>query len=454
MRFRCPFCHYAISVEDSLMGFRTECRGCNKNILVPAHRFDEGCIIGDFVINSHLGKGAIGDVYKATQITLDRPVALKVLKQNSMNEKGVKDFMKEARSASRLSHINLVQSYAVGTDEGYIYMAMTYIKGETLRSKLKRTGAMPVDEALHIIQQVAEALFYAWDECRIIHRDVKPENIMLTDKGIVKLTDLGLAMHQREWAEDMEISGSPSYMSPEQFAGEKLDTRSDIYSLGVTLYQMLTGELPFSAETVTSVAQQHFEAEATPLNKLNPDIPADVAKLVCKMMEKDADDRHSNMEELLKEIWTIRQKTAPAKELVPDVHTISAKRLDYEKQNEQAIRRQQQTGTPGTDNNSNKIAFIQKYWLWGLPIILIALILIALLWDSKEARRSKELEEKLSVFEQLANDPSYPVKKLDEDADHLLKECDVDFKTLPAFRYAPDKIRYLLLKRKQESAQK
>ena len=444
MRFSCPFCNFAISVEDSAMGFRTECQGCKKNILVPTHRFDEGCIIGDFVINSHLGKGAVGDVYKATQITLDRPVALKVLKEKSMNEKNVKAFMKEARSASRLSHINLVQSYAVGTDEGYIYMAMTYIKGETLRTRLKRVGKLSVDEALHIVQQVAEALFYAWDECRIIHRDVKPENIMLTEKGIVKLTDLGLAMQQRDWAEDMEISGSPSYMSPEQFAGEKLDTRSDIYSLGITLYQMLSGKLPFAGETATTVAQQHFEEEAEPLNKLIPSIPSDVSKLVAKMMEKDADDRFANMEELLKEIWTIRQKTAPAKELVPDVHTISAKRLDYEKQNEQVIKKRNQK--PG----EAVTAATPRYWLWGLPVILVLLVLVAILWDSREGQRTRALEEKLIVFEQLANDPSYPVKKLEEDAANLLEECETDFKTLPAFRYAPDKINYLLLKRKQQ----
>lgn len=444
MRFSCPFCHFAISVEDSAMGFRTECQGCNKNILVPAHRFDEGCIIGDFVINSHLGKGAVGDVYKATQITLDRPVALKVLKEKSMNEKSVKAFMKEARSASRLSHINLVQSFAVGTDEGYIYMAMTYIKGETLRTRLKRVGKLSVDEALHIVQQVAEALFYAWDECRIIHRDVKPENIMLTEKGIVKLTDLGLAMQQREWAEDMEISGSPSYMSPEQFAGEKLDTRSDIYSLGITLYQMLSGKLPFAGETATSVAQQHFEEEAIPLDKLIPSIPSDVSKLVAKMMEKDADDRFANMEELLKEIWTIRQKTAPAKELVPDVHTISAKRLDYERQNEQAIKKRNQQPA------ENTVSSTPRYWLWGLPVILILLVLVAILWDSKEGQRTRDLEDKLAVFEQLANDPSYPVKKLEEDAANLLEECKTDFKTLPAFRYAPDRIHYLVLKRKQQ----
>ena len=444
MRFSCPFCHFAISVEDSAMGFRTECQGCNKNILVPAHRFDEGCIIGDFVINSHLGKGAVGDVYKATQITLDRPVALKVLKEKSMNEKSVKAFMKEARSASRLSHINLVQSFAVGTDEGYIYMAMTYIKGETLRTRLKRVGKLSVDEALHIVQQVAEALFYAWDECRIIHRDVKPEHIMLTEKGIVKLTDLGLAMQQREWAEDMEISGSPSYMSPEQFAGEKLDTRSDIYSLGITLYQMLSGKLPFAGETATSVAQQHFEEEAIPLDKLIPSIPSDVSKLVAKMMEKDADDRFANMEELLKEIWTIRQKTAPAKELVPDVHTISAKRLDYERQNEQAIKKRNQQPA------ENTVSSTPRYWLWGLPVILILLILVAILWDSNEGQRTRDLEDKLAVFEQLANDPSYPVKKLEEDAANLLEECKTDFKTLPAFRYAPDRIHYLVLKRKQQ----
>ena len=456
MRFVCPFCHYTITVDNASMGVRTVCPGCEKNVLVPSNRFQEGCIIGDFIINSHLGKGAIGDVYKATQISLDRPVALKILKPKCMTEKGVKDFLKEARAASRLSHINLVQSYAVGMDEGYIYMAMTYIKGETLSSRLRRDGKIPVDEALHITQQVAEALYYAWDECHIIHRDVKPDNIMLTEKGIVKLTDLGLAMTQREWTEDMDVSGSPSYMSPEQFTGEKLDTRSDIYSLGVTLYQMLSGRLPFTADTITSVANQHFEETPTPLNQVTDGIPLRVVLLVNKMMEKFVADRFDNMEELLREIWTIRQKTAPAKELVPDVHTISVKRLDYEMQNEHAIkrslRRKNLDTTPRVLGKRHPAVHSTsvKYLFWGLPVIMIILIMVALFWESEEGRRTRILEEKLVVFEKLAADPSYPSDSLKEDARILLEENEKDFQTLPAFRYAPDRIRYLLLKHEND----
>ena len=173
-------------------------------------------------------------------------------------------------------------------------------------------------------------------------------------------------------------------------------------------------------------------------------LPSLMLKLVAKMMEKDADDRFANMEELLKEIWTIRQKTAPAKELVPDVHTISAKRLDYERQNEQAIKKRNQQPA------ENTVSSTPRYWLWGLPVILILLVLVAILWDSNEGQRTRDLEDKLAVFEQLANDPSYPVKKLEEDAANLLEECKTDFKTLPAFRYAPDRIHYLVLKRKQQ----
>ena len=444
MRFQCPFCNNVIEIPDEYRGYRVACSFCDKRIIAPSSPFEEGCVIGDFVIRAKLGEGAIGAVYKAFQLSLERIVALKILSNKHITEKGLIEFQREARAAAKLIHVNLVQSYAVGEDNGICYMAMTYINGETLKSRIRRTGSIPCDEALHIIQQVAEALHYAWTESHLIHRDVKPDNIMLSENGIVKLTDLGLAMNQAEWRQDMDISGSPSYMSPEQFAGEKLDTRSDIYSLGITLYQMLSGKLPFAGETATSVAQQHFEEEAEPLDKLVPSIPSNVAKLVAKMMEKDADDRFANMEELLKEIWTIRQKTAPAKELVPDVHTISAKRLDYEKQNEQAIKQRNQK--PG----ENTTAAMPRYWLWGLPVILIVLILVAILWDSSESRRTRALEDKLMVFEQLANDPSYPSKKLEEDAANLLEECKTDFKTLPAFRYAPDKINYLLLKRKQQ----
>ena len=329
LRFACPFCHFQISVEESDAGGRIMCPACSKTVAIPATRFDNGCIIGDFIIQSRIGAGAAGTVYLAQQISLEREVALKVLSHKRMTEKSVTTFLNEARAAAKLSHVNLVQSYAVGEEDGYSYMAMTYIKGETLKSRLKREKRIPIDEALHIVQQVAEALCYAWNESRLIHRDVKPDNIMLTDDGIAKLTDLGLAMNQKDWSEDMDISGSPSYMSPEQFAGEPLDTRSDIYSLGVTLYQMITGSLPFRAISISTLASQHFNQKPEPPEHFVPGLPSTVSVLIKKMMAKKPSKRYADMEELLDAIWRLRQITAPNRNLVPDVHTISIRRLNY-----------------------------------------------------------------------------------------------------------------------------
>lgn len=464
MRFSCPFCRYTISVEDSSCGYRTVCPGCGKNVLVPSGRFEEGCIIGDFIINTHLGRGSIGDVYKATQISLDRPVALKVLSPNLMTEKGVADFLKEARAAAPLSHNNLVQSYAVGMDDGYIYMAMTYITGETLSSRLLRDGRIPVDEALHIVQQVAEALYYAWSECRIIHRDVKPENIMLTENGVVKLTDLGLAISQFEWSENMEISGSPSYMSPEQFAGEKLDTRSDIYSLGVTLYQMISGKLPFDAPTVTTLAQKHLELNPVPLDSVMPDVPPRVAALVGKMMAKNPNDRFADMEELLLEIWSIRQRTAPNRDMVPDVHTISVKRLDYDFQNVQAALTND-AARLGADaaalsrvpvGTGKKISPIKVFLICFFSVLIVLLLALIPLYRLRheETIWREVIEQDLSTFEKKCSSPQITLDQLELEAAALQTKYGTAFRRFSAFRYAPDRIRFLLEKRRVSELQK
>ncbi len=403
MRFQCPFCLYLISADNNLKGYKINCPSCEKTLVAPDNwPHEDGCVIGDFVIKSKVGEGSIGVVYKATQISLDRVVALKILSKEYTTGKGVADFLKEARAAAKLNHPNIVQALAVGEEEGTCYLAMTFITGETVKSRLKREGRYPVDEALHIIQQVAESLFYAWDETGLIHRDVKPDNIMITEDGIVKLTDLGLAMHHTEWKEDMEISGSPSYMSPEQFAGEKLDTRSDIYSLGITLYQMLSGTLPFMGETVRTVSRQHFEVEAPALNKLDPKIPAKVAALVKKMIAKMPEDRFADMEELLKYIWTIRQKTAPDKELVPDVHTISIKRLDYGLQ--QASIMEKHISSMENRAKQKKALMLKLLMILG-PVIAIVIIMLFIIAGQK-SKNEKALEAKVTAFIKLAKDRS------------------------------------------------
>ena len=422
MRFRCPFCFYAINADESARGYSMTCPSCAKTVKVPVGRFEDGCIIGDFLIKSKIGEGSIGAVYLATQLSLERQVALKILSPEYSTRKGINDFLNEARAAAKLSHINLVQSFAIGEEDNICYMAMTYVTGETLRKRILREGRIPVDESLHIIQQVAEALYYAWEESRLIHRDVKPDNIMITEDGIVKLTDLGLAMQTSEWRKDMDISGSPSYMSPEQFAGDPLDTRSDIYSLGITLYQMIAGKLPFDAETVRSVAHQHFEEEAVPLNKVDSSVPLPVARLVRKMMEKNPDDRYRNMEELLNDIWKIRQKTAPDRSLVPEVHTISMKRLDYGMQHETTEAKKNVLKLEDEIRERRKYL---RILLALIPVALILGIIVTLYWyGNTPINTSVEMRiaQKTAYFRRFADDGSLPLKVIQEEGEKILAE--------------------------------
>ncbi len=428
MQFLCPFCNFTISVADAARGTRTVCDSCRKQVLVPAGEFDEGCVIGDFAILNKLGEGSIGTVYKAFQISLKRVVALKILsKKYSKTEKGRQEFLDEARTAAKLNHNNLVQSYAVGEIGDICYMAMTYIHGESLKSRIRREGAIPCDEALHIVQQMAEALHYAWTESRLIHRDIKPDNIMLADNGVVKLTDLGLAINQAEWREDMDISGSPSYMSPEQFAGEKLDTRSDIYSLGVTLYQMLTGELPYDAETLKSIARQHFEDKVPDVGR-KAQVPARVNALVKKMMAKVPEKRFANMDVLLREIWEIRQQTAPNQAYVPDVHTISMRRLDYEMQNLAA----QSMAAAEEKRKKEHAAAVRSSAIFAwVMVVLLALVLISVLCMtvfmrkhdriSAEERHFRALENDVAMFEILSADTTLPAGELELEADRIME---------------------------------
>ncbi len=341
MYFQCPFCSFVIKyVSQNKLGSEVACPNCGKSNMLPHNPYGPGRVIGnDFVIKHEVGVGSIGVVYEAWQVSLERPVALKILNAKYTNHKGISAFLYEARAAASLDQINIVKCFAVGEEKGICYMAMSFIHGETLKNRLKREGKIPPDEALHLIQQVAEALHYAWEATKIIHRDIKPENIMIDKEGIIKVTDLGLALKQSDWDEDMEISGSPSYMSPEQFSGSQIDTRADIYSLGVTLYQLIAGKLPFEAETMRSLARMHFRDAPPSLSKNDPKVPQVISDLVAKMMAKSPDDRFQTMEELLKGIWQIRQKTAPDTDMVPGVHTITIKKLDYDLQKEAMIKK-------------------------------------------------------------------------------------------------------------------
>jgi serine/threonine protein kinase len=418
MRFQCSFCSSIVSTELSPKT-RLECGSCGHSCFVPSTKFEEHCIIGDFVIGEEIGAGSIGKVYQAEQLSLGREVALKILSPELSSAKFIDSFLHEARAAAQLSHANLVQAYAVGEEDGICYLAMNYVQGETLSDRLEREKRIPPDEALHIAQQIAEALFYAWDDSRLIHRDVKPDNIMITSEGIVKLTDMGLAITQDDWNEDAEISGSPSYMSPEQFAGEELDCRCDIYSLGITLYQMISGKLPFVGESFQEIASQHFNEEPPLLHRLNIGVTLKVSHLVKKMMEKLPEDRFPDYDILLKSLWNLRHVTAPDSSLIPDIHTISIHHLDYN------LQKKSYKNILSTQKQVKKLKGRRDALFWTLltifPVPIVVLVVFLFIMESrKEPSITNVYEKKIQVLALRYGSSEYLLPKLKQQANELL----------------------------------
>jgi predicted Zn finger-like uncharacterized protein len=315
MRFQCPFCRGIVAVDNSDLGLDVQCGHCGEVVTVPQSRVATGAVIADFIILKELGRGGMGIVYLAHQISLDRPAAVKVLADNyANNAEFVSGFIKEARSAAKLNHPHIVQAYAVGEDEGVFYFAMEHIDGETMKSVLKRDKVIPVDQAVAVIQQISEALDYAWKEQRLIHRDIKPDNIMITRNGRAKLADLGLSRVAGEFddSESDEVMGTPQYISPEHLTGAPMDVRSDLYSLGATFYHLVTGKFPFEGRTATEIARKHLEEKLVPPVFINPGVPDSISRVIEKMMEKNLKARYQSAEELVDDLRQIRRGKAPA----------------------------------------------------------------------------------------------------------------------------------------------
>lgn len=274
-------------------------------------------VLGDYEILGKLGQGGMGAVYRARQISLERQVALKLLPPTfQADPEFVTRFQREARVAASLSHGNLVKVFASGQIEGTHFIAMELIEGETLGDWLKR-GPLPPVEALRILHAATSALAYGWQRANLIHRDIKPGNIFLSQRGEVKVGDLGLAKSiggdTTGLTHTGTAMGTPHYISPEQARGEKdLDFRADIYSLGCTLYQMLTGRTPYTGTDPMSVMVQHINSPPPAILKVLPDCPLPLARLVGKMLKKQKRERHASYEELLTQIESIQALFAPS----------------------------------------------------------------------------------------------------------------------------------------------
>ncbi len=263
--------------------------------------------VGGYEILSKLGQGGMGAVFKARQVSMDRVVALKILPPRlAKNPEYVERFFREARSAAKLNHRNIVQAIDAGEADGYYYFAMEYVDGRPVSALLKGGEPLPEKQALEITRDVARALAHA-HEAGIIHRDIKPANILVASDGTVKLADLGLARETASAETSITQAGlalgTPDYISPEQVRGETdLDGRVDIYALGATLYHLLIGRPPYAGGTGNEVMAKHLSEPAPDAYKENPNVSRAASMAAWKAMAKDRERRYQTVQAMLRDV--------------------------------------------------------------------------------------------------------------------------------------------------------
>jgi len=272
--------------------------------------------IPGYKIVGKLGAGAMAVVYKARQLSLNRMVAIKILpKRFTENPEYVERFYKEGQAAGRLNHPNIVQAIDVGEAGGYHYFVMEYVEGKTIADDLSAGKVFEENEALDMIIQVANALGHA-HALSLIHRDIKPKNIMINNSGAIKLADMGLARATTDieaaQSEQGKAYGTPYYIAPEQIRGKiDIDGRADIYGLGATLYHMLTGRVPFMAEDSADVMRKHLREKLIPPDHINTLLSAGVSEVIEIMMAKKKENRYNDIEELLVDLNALREGQTP-----------------------------------------------------------------------------------------------------------------------------------------------
>ena len=253
-----------------------------------------------------IGEGGMANVYLASDTILERNVAIKVLRGDLSNdEKFIRRFKREALSVSNLSHPNIVEVYDVGEEEGNYYIVMEYIDGKTLKQLLQKRGALTLTEVLDIMSQLTDGLAHA-HEAYIIHRDIKPQNIMIQDNGLIKITDFGIAtaINSTQLTQTNSVMGSVHYLPPEQANGKGSTIKSDIYSLGILMYELLSGSVPFKGDTAVEIALKHMKEKMPSIRKQIPTIPQSVENIILKATAKNPKNRYDSVREMYTDLQT------------------------------------------------------------------------------------------------------------------------------------------------------
>lgn len=339
---------------------------------------------GRYQIIERIGGGGMALVYKAQDLLLNRYVAIKVLRQQFVNdEEFIRRFRREAQSAASLSHPNIVSVYDVGQEDEVHYIVMEYVEGQNLNEIIKERAPLQVDEAVRIASQIADALDHAHHN-QIIHRDIKPHNILIGRNGRVKVTDFGIAraVTSATITQTGSVVGSVHYFSPEHAKGVATGEKSDLYSLGIVLYQMLTGRLPFLGESPISVALKHLQEEFDEPRTVNPMIPQSVENIILKSMRKNPGERYQSAKEMLRDLETclLPERRTETKLAFIEDHDEDSTRIIP------AIRPQ----NPGSSTGASKLSRdggavaeerggTQKKKIWGKPALWVSLTLVVLL---------------------------------------------------------------------------
>lgn len=341
-------------------------------------------INGRYEIVKILGEGGMANVYLAEDTILGRKVAVKVLRGDlATDEKFVRRFQREALAASSLSHPNIVEMYDVGEDDGNFYIVMEYIEGRNLKQLVKKRGSLTYSEVVDIMLQLTDGLSHAHD-AYIIHRDIKPQNILILDNGLVKITDFGIAMalNGSQLTQTNSVMGSVHYLPPEQASGKGSTIKSDIYSLGILMYELLTGKLPFKGESAVEIALKHMKDPLPSLHRELDNVPQSIENIIIRATAKNPKNRYNNAREMYEDLKTalnedrVNEPRYIYKYLEQDLE--DTKVLPVIK-NDKKQKEVENIATPITDDEfkpSNKTFVILGSILGALILLLFAIFII------------------------------------------------------------------------------
>lgn len=340
-----------------------------------------------YEIVKSIGEGGMANVYLATDNILNRNVAVKVLRGDlSSDEKFIRRFQREALSVSNLSHPNIVEVYDVGEEDGQYYIVMEYIEGKTLKQLIQKRGALTIPEVIDIMSQLTDGLTHAHD-AYIIHRDIKPQNIMILDNGTVKITDFGIAVavNATQLTQTNSVMGTVHYLPPEQANGKSATVKSDIYSLGILMYELLTGSVPFKGDNAVEIALKHMKEKIPSVRKQNPLILQSVENIILKACAKNPRNRYDSVSEMHNDIVTAMDKENEKKYVYPypenDLEetkvmpVITKPKKEVEPPTDEEIEISEER--PIEEKKKNKVAIILSIVLLSLLIIgsIVALML-------------------------------------------------------------------------------